>query len=66
MATRLTGMAAIELAERYGATLSKRAEPGEPACDGLTPAEAREVAARNPDLVYIDFDEIDPGPNRIV
>ncbi len=66
MATRLTGMAAIEFAEHNGVTLSKRAEPGEPACDGLTPAEARKVAARNPELVYIDFDEIDPGPNRVV
>ncbi len=59
MATRLTGMAAIEFAERNGATLSKRAEPADPARDDLTPAEAREIAARAPDLVYIDFDEPD-------
>lgn len=66
MATRLTGMAAIEFAERSGVTLSKRAEPSAPTRDGLTPAEARKVAARNPDLVYIEFDDIDPGPNRVV
>jgi hypothetical protein len=65
MATRLTGYAAIELAERIGAKLSKRGEHGKPACDGLTPAKARAVAATNPELVYIDFDE-PSGPFRIV
>ncbi len=46
--------------------LSKHAEPlGEPARDDLTPDEARAVAARNPDLVYIDFDELEPGPTQI-
>ncbi len=66
MATRITGFAAIELAERIGAMLSKHAEPlGEPARDDLTPDEARAVAARNSDLVYIDFDEPEPGPTQI-
>lgn len=65
MATRLTGNAAIDFAERIGARLCKRAEPGEPAQDDLTPQEARVIAARNPDLVYIDFDE-PSGPDRLV
>ncbi len=60
MATRITGFAAIELAERIGAMLSKHADPGEPARDDLTPAEARVVAARRPDLVYIDADDLEP------
>jgi hypothetical protein len=61
MATRLAGWAAIEFAERNSVTLSKHAEPGSAACDDLTPAEARLVAERNPDLIYIDFDEIPPA-----
>jgi hypothetical protein len=65
MATRLTGYAAIDFAERIGARLCKKAERCVPAADDLTPIEAREVAARNPDLIYIDFDE-DSGPTRIV
>jgi hypothetical protein len=65
MATRITGFAAIELAECIGAMLSKHAQPGAPARDDLTPAEARAVAANNPDLVYIDFDELEPGPTQI-
>ena len=65
MATRITGFEAIELAERIGAMLSKHAEPGEPARDDLTPAEARAVAARKPDLVYIDFDELEPDSTQI-
>jgi hypothetical protein len=65
MATRLTGFEAIELAERINASLSKHAEPGAPARDDLTPAEARVIAARNPDLVYIDFNEPEPGPTEL-
>ncbi len=64
MATRLTGIAAIEFAERIGATLQKRAEPGSPACGDLTPDEARKIAAQSPDLIYIDFDE-PSGPDRV-
>lgn len=65
MATRLTGYAAIDFAERIGARLSKKAEAGVPAADDLTPEEARAVAACNPELIYIDFDE-PSGPFRIV
>lgn len=64
MATRLTGFAAIDFAERSGATLQKKAEPGAPACGDLTPAEARVIAARDPELIYIDFDE-PTGTTRI-
>ena len=65
MATRITGFAAIELAERLGAMLSKHSEDGEPPRDDLTPDEARAVAARRPDLLYIDFDEQEPDPTQI-
>lgn len=61
MATRLTGWAAIELAERLGARLSKRADDEGPARDDLTIEEARALAARRPERVYIDVDEIPPG-----
>lgn len=67
MATRVVGFEAIELAERKGWTLCKRAEPppGEGARDGLTPEEARAVARRDPSLIYVDFDEIAEGSERL-
>jgi len=65
MATRLCGWAAIEFAERCGALLSKHAESGEEARDDLSLAEAREVAKRNPDLVFIDFDEEAMGSSGV-
>lgn len=61
MATRLTGWAAIDLAERLGARLSKRADDEGPARDDLTVEEARALAARRPERVYIDVDELPPG-----
>lgn len=61
MATRFTGWAAIEIAERLGACLSKRADDEGPARDDLTVEEARALAARRPERVYLDVDEIPPG-----
>lgn len=50
----LTGHDAIEYAEKFGFALSKHADPTEGARDGLTIDEAREIAAEDPGLVYID------------
>lgn len=61
MATRLTGWAAIDLAERLGALLSKRADDAGPARDDVTVEEARALASRRPESVYLDVDEIPPG-----
>lgn len=52
--TRLTGTEAIERAERDGRTLSKHADPTEGAREGLTAAEARDVAREDPSLIYLD------------
>jgi len=49
----LTGHDAIEMAERLGLGLSKYADPVEDARTGLTPDEAREVAAEDPGLIYL-------------
>jgi hypothetical protein len=65
MATRLTGWEAIAFAERSGGTLSVHACDGEPARDGVEVDEAREVAAARPDRVYVDFDEPEPGGERV-
>lgn len=52
---RLTGYDAIEYAERAGLTLSKYADPTEAARDSLTPDEAREIAAEDPSLIYVEI-----------
>jgi hypothetical protein len=59
MATRLVGWDAIAFAERNGCTLSLHADGAEPARDGVGIDEARRIAARRPDRVYVDFDEPD-------
>lgn len=53
MTTNLTGYDAINYAERHGLTLSKYNDPIEGARDGLTPEEAREIAAEDPGLIYV-------------
>lgn len=53
METTITGLAAIEMAEREGLTLGKYADPVEGAREGLTPDEAREIAREDPGLVYL-------------
>ncbi|WP_437310056.1 hypothetical protein [Sorangium sp. So ce388] len=52
---RLTGWTAIEVAERGGLPLCKAADPREGARGGLTPGDARAVAAEDPALVYLDL-----------
>lgn len=61
MATRLTGWEAIAFAERSGCLLGVRGEGREAPRDGVTVEEAREIARRRPDRVYVDFDEPEPG-----
>lgn len=51
---RLSGHKAIEAAELHGVELHKYADPTEGARDGLTVAEAREIAAVDPSLVWAD------------
>lgn len=52
--TRLNGEQAIEYAEQHGLTLHKYADPIEYARSGLSPDEARRVAAQGGSLIYID------------
>lgn len=51
--TTVTGTKAIELAERLGLPLSKYADPTEGEREGLTVAEAREIAREDPSLIYV-------------
>lgn len=54
--TKLTGRAAIDFAELNGLTLSKYSDPTEGARDGLSVEEAREVAAEDPALIYLEIE----------
>jgi hypothetical protein len=56
---RLLGHEAIDVAEVFGMTLDKYADPIEGARTGLTPAEARLVAREDPHLVYLDVAAMD-------
>lgn len=49
----VTGRKAIEIAERFGLTLNKYTDPVEGAREGLTVAEAREIASEDPSLIYV-------------
>lgn len=60
MATRLTGWAAIEFAEKNGCALSKKEDTEQPAQDDVDIAEAKRIAHMTPDLIYVDFDELPP------
>ena len=55
--TRLTGYAAIEYAAECGLTLNKYADPIEAAKRGITVAKARDIAADDPSLVYLDVED---------
>jgi DNA-binding transcriptional regulator YiaG len=55
--TTLTGHQAITYAEATGRTLAKHADPTEDARQGLSPDEARDVAAEDPGLVYIEIED---------
>jgi len=56
MATRLTGIAAIEFAKRNGTTLSVLATASDPARDDVSVDEAERIAAATPERVHVDFD----------
>jgi hypothetical protein len=57
MATRLTGIAAIEFAKRNGTPLSVLATASDPARDDVSVDEGESIAAATPERVYVDFDE---------
>jgi len=53
---RLKGHEAIEFAATAGCTLNKYNDPTEDAREGLSVEEAEDVAAEDPNLIYIDID----------
>lgn len=53
--TRLTGYDAILYAEERDLVLSKHADPVEGARENLSPDAAREIAAHDPSLIYLDI-----------
>ena len=57
MATRLTGWEAIAFAERNSCLLGLHGDGREAPRLGVTVEEAREVARRRPERVYVEFDE---------
>ena len=59
MAQRLTGQEAITYASEHGLNLNKYADRTEGADSGLSIEEAREVAAEDPSLIWVD--EYDPA-----
>lgn len=59
--TKLSGRAAIEYAQANGLTLSKYADPTEDAREGLSVDEAREIAAEDPELIYLEMDNDSEG-----
>lgn len=59
--THINGRAALVLAEAFSLTLHKHEDPTEPAREGITVAEAREIARQDPSLVWADAAELDDG-----
>lgn len=59
--TILTGRAAIEFAAANSLTLNKYADPVEGARTGLMVAEAREIAAQDAGLIWIEVSRIEAG-----
>lgn len=53
---KLTGQAAIAIAEANGLTLNKYSDPIGDASEGLTPDEARMIASEDPRLIHIDVE----------
>ena len=51
--TEFTGNNAINIAHRTGAPISKYSDPTEPACLGLTEAQAIAVCNEDPSLIYV-------------
>jgi hypothetical protein len=62
---KLTGYDAIRYAEAREVTLSKYADPTEDARDGLSPDEAREVAAEDPSLIWVDISATSQEPQPL-
>jgi hypothetical protein len=58
MSTTISGHAAITLAETFGLTLNKYADPTDGARDGLTAEEAREIAREDASLIWLDDADI--------
>ena len=56
----LTGYDAIEYAETHGLKLNKYADPTEGARYKLVPERAREIAAEDPSLIWIETDPTKP------
>lgn len=65
VAIRRVGWEAIAFAERSGTTLSLRAEGADPARDGVSVEEARKIAARTPERIYVDYDETPRGGSAV-
>jgi hypothetical protein len=61
MATRFTGLQAIEMAKKIGCLVHARARGDEPAREDLTADEARLIALDDPTRIYLDIDEIGGG-----
>lgn len=57
--TRLTGYEAIDFAAAHTLTLSKYQDPTEGPREGLDPEEAREIAAEDPSLIYLEVVRLD-------
>ena len=51
----ITGLDAIDYADRNGLALNKYADPTEPAREGLSVDEAHDVALEDPSLIWLDL-----------
>lgn len=51
---KITGHQAIEYAEANGLTLNKHTDPTEEAREGLSVQEAKEIAAEDPSLIWVE------------
>ena len=58
---RLTGLLAIEYAERHGLDLHKESDPIEGPRNDVSPQEAREIILEDPALIYVDVAPL-PAP----
>lgn len=56
--SKITGRTALTLAEAFNLELHKHADPTEGARDGLTVAEAREIAREDARLVWVDAEDL--------
>ncbi|MCC6419495.1 MAG: hypothetical protein IT429_14780 [Gemmataceae bacterium] len=62
---RLIGFDAIQFAEQEGLALNKEADHIDPACSGLTVAEAEAIASEDASLIWLEVpDEVYYGEPR--